>query len=124
MHNRHLAAFILILLVASTRVAVAQAAATSPQAQAMDRDNQVATSFSASCICDQGNGYINAYSYQIPFRPESYKVGTVITVSAGGCQYISACKVRALVGTIKMKIDSWNSNTGYVYKFAINGPIQ
>ena len=93
-------------------------------AQAAKRDDGVATSFSADCICDQGNGYLNAYTYQIPLSPQRYKPGTVITVSANSCQYLMACKVRALLGTYKMRIDTWNSNTANVYKFAINGPKQ
>ncbi len=120
MHKK-LALSLLILL--TLTIPTYGAKADSP-VQPIDQDAGAATSFPADCICDQGNNYLNAYSYHIPLRPENYKVGTVITISANHCEQLTACKVRALIGTYRMKIDSWNSNTAYVYKFAINGPLQ
>ena len=124
--NKILLPTILLLtaLVAGAQAATKTVSMEPSQAQPANRDNKVATSFSADCICDQGNGYLNAHAHQIPYRPESYKPGTIITVSANSCRHLSACSVRALTGTYRMKIDSWNSNTAYVYKFTINGPQQ
>ena len=123
MHRKIVSSMLFVVLLTAGVQAV-KAAAGPVAPQATSRDDQAATSFSADCICDQGSGYLNAYSYQVPFRPQNYKPGTVITVSANGCQYLSACTVQALVGTYRMRIDSWNSNTANVYKFAINGPRQ
>lgn len=83
---------------------------------------QRATSLAADCLCDQGSDYLNAYTYQAPLRPQAYRSGAVITVTAGVCRYPSACDEQALVGSYKMRVAGTTTDTRLVYDFSIYGP--
>lgn len=83
------------------------------------------TFYSADCVCQhRDSGYINAHFFRKPFGADNLINKKINIQIPSVCRSLSACGDGFLErsgGSTTIKVEKIYSNSGYIYKFSLNG---
>src|SRR4051812_30356547 len=87
--------------------------------------NAFAQTATVDCLCDNGGSFSGHRFVSPPYWLSWCQANNgkrVFVTAYTTCEYIGACSVQAIRGTVAITLQSCNENPNFVYKWSLQGP--